>query len=104
MRAGIILGGKAPAALAALVAALIGCAISGPAAAETVVIDGHVQLEQSSITHPSRGTTMREVEARFGAPERRYPAVGKPPITRWDYPAFSVYFEYNRVVHAVVHG
>jgi hypothetical protein len=47
---------------------------------------------------------MRQVEQRFGTPERRYPTVGQPPITRWDYRNFSVFFEYNRVVHAVVHA
>jgi hypothetical protein len=87
-----------------LLALLIGCAIAGGAAAETLIVDGHVQLAQSSIARPGRGITMHEVEARFGTPERRYPAVGKPPITRWDYPSFSVYFEYSRVVHSVVHG
>lgn len=89
---------------AKLLALLIGCAIAAGAGAETVLVDGHVQVEQSSVAHPSRGTTMHEVEARFGAPQKRYPAVGKPPITRWDYPSFSVFFEYNRVVHSVVHG
>ena len=89
---------------AKLLALLIGCAIAGGATAETVVVDGHVQLEQSSIARPGRGTTMHEVEAKFGTPAKRYPAVGKPPITRWDYPSFSVFFEYNRVVHSVVHG
>ena len=83
---------------------LIGCALAGGAAAETVVIDGQVQLEQSSVAHPQRGTTMHDVEAKFGSPAKRYPAVGKPPITRWDYPSFSVFFEYSRVVHSVVHG
>jgi len=83
---------------------LVGCAIAGGAAAATVVVDGHVQVEQSSVARPGRGTTMHDVKARFGAPEKEYPAVGKPPITRWDYPAFSVFFEYNRVVHSVVHG
>ena len=86
-----------------LLALLIGCAIAGGAAAETTVVDGHVQLAQSSIARPGRGTTMHDVEAKFGTPEKRYPAVGKPPITRWDYPSFSVYFEYSRVVHSVVH-
>jgi hypothetical protein len=89
---------------AKLLALLIGCAIAGGAGAETVLIDGHVQLEQSSVTRPGRGTTMHEVEAKFGTPAKRYPAVGKPPITRWDYPSFSVFFEYNRVVHSVVHS
>jgi hypothetical protein len=87
-----------------LLALLIGCAIAGGAAAETLVIDGQVQLAQSSIARPDRGTTMKDVQAKFGTPARRYPAVGKPPITRWDYPSFSVYFEYSRVVHSVVHG
>jgi hypothetical protein len=89
---------------AKLLSLLIGCAIAGGAAAETVLVDGHVQLEQSSVAHPTRGSTMAQVQEKFGAPAKRYPAVGKPPITRWDYPSFSVYFEFNRVVHSVVHG
>jgi hypothetical protein len=92
---------------AKLLAVLIGCVIAGGAGgagAETVLVDGHVQLEQSSVARPQRGTTMHQVEAKFGAPQKRYPTVGKPPITRWDYPSFSVYFEFNRVVHSVVHG
>ena len=89
---------------AKLLALLLGCALAGGAAAETVIVDGQVQIAQSSVAHPARGTTMHQVEAKFGAPQKRYPAVGKPPITRWDYPSFSVFFEYNRVVHAVVHG
>jgi outer membrane protein assembly factor BamE (lipoprotein component of BamABCDE complex) len=89
---------------AKLLALLVGCAIAGGASAETVIVDGHVQLEQSSVARPGRGSTMHQVEAKFGTPAKRYPAVGKPPITRWDYPSFSVFFEYNRVVHSVVHG
>ena len=89
---------------AKLLALLIGCAIAGGATAEVVVVDGQVQLAQSEIARPGRGITMDQVEAKFGAPAKRYPAVGKPPITRWDYPSFSVYFEFNRVVHSVVHG
>jgi hypothetical protein len=51
---------------------------------------------------PSRGTTMAQVEQRFGAPVERHAAVGQPPITRWVYADFIVYFEYDHVVHAVV--
>lgn len=87
-----------------LLALLLGCAIAAGAGAETLVVDGQVQLAQSSIARPGRGTTMKDVEAKFGTPAKRYPAVGKPPITRWDYPSFSVFFEYSRVVHSVVHG
>ena len=42
---------------------------------------------------PPRGLTMAQVEQRFGAPAERFAAVGQPPITRWVYPAFVVYFE-----------
>ncbi len=51
---------------------------------------------------PARGMSMEKVEAAFGAPTSRVPAVGQPPITRWDYPGFVVYFEHNRVLHSVV--
>lgn len=62
---------------------------------------------RSDIALPARGSLMNQVEAQFGAPQRRHPPVGgglpqQPPITRWDYPEFSVYFENNHVVNAVV--
>jgi hypothetical protein len=50
---------------------------------------------------PSRGMNMRQVEQRFGAPQRHMPAVGEPPISRWEYPSYSVYFERDRVLHTV---
>ena len=56
---------------------------------------------QARVDLPSRGASMDQVEARFGAPAERYAAVGQPPITRWVYPSFVVYFEYRHVVHAV---
>jgi hypothetical protein len=30
--------------------------------------------------------------------------VGDPPITRWEYPGFVVYFEHHLVVHTVARG
>lgn len=50
---------------------------------------------------PSRGTSMAQVERQFGAPAERFAAVGQPPITRWVYPDFVVFFEYSHVIHAV---
>ena len=50
---------------------------------------------------PDRGLTMAAVEKRYGAPSDRLAAIGKPPITRWVYPSFVVYFEYNLVIHSV---
>ncbi len=69
--------------------------------AETIVVDDKVALRKSATEVPTRGASMKSVEARFGAPASRHAAVGKPPIARWDYPGFSVYFEHDHVVHAV---
>lgn len=75
-----------------------------PLAAETLVVDGQVAVRPVSVELPARGASMAKVEERFGAPKARHAAVGQPPITRWDYENFSVYFEYQHVVHAVAHG
>jgi hypothetical protein len=63
---------------------------------------------QAGMPLPTRGSTMSEVEARFGVPTRKYAAISgpnstgqNPPITRWAYPGFSVYFEHDHVVDAV---
>lgn len=75
--------------------------VAGAAMAETIVIDDQVQVRESTIDKPKRGATMIEVEAKFGAPVTKHDAVGTPPITRWDYAGFSVFFEHDRVIHAV---
>jgi hypothetical protein len=85
-----------------LAALLCGCALSGIAASETLVVNDQVQVRESSVDRPKRGSTMDEVEKRFGAPVERHATVGKPPITRWDYKDFSVFFERDRVIDAVV--
>lgn len=51
---------------------------------------------------PRNGQTSREVLEQFGLPQKEHLAVGKPPIIRWDYPLFSVYFERTRVISSVV--
>ena len=63
----------------------------------------------SSVNHPARGMSMEKVEATFGAPTNRVAPVGganshQPPITRWEYPGFVVFFENNVVVHSVIVG
>ncbi len=77
---------------AALLACLIG-ALSAPLAVAEAA-DRHD-------APPARGTRMTAVEAALGAPSERHAAVGNPPITRWDYPDFVVFFENDRVIHAV---
>lgn len=52
---------------------------------------------------PQLGESRSSVLARFGLADEEHPAVGKPPITRWDYREFSVYFEYDHVINSVRH-
>ena len=71
------------------------------AEADTLLIQG-VEMEQATRSdRPARGATQASVEQQFGAPTRRVAAVGEPPISRWEYPTFVVYFEFDRVIHAV---
>jgi hypothetical protein len=70
--------------------------------AEIVGVDGNMAVRDSAVDHPARGSTMQTVESHFGAPSNKHAAVGKPAITRWDYPGFSVFFENDRVIHAVI--
>ena len=77
---------------------------AGAAVAETLVVDDQVQMRDSAVERPRRGSTMQSVEQKFGQPTQRRPTIGQPPITRWDYPQFSVFFENDRVIHAVALG
>jgi hypothetical protein len=70
------------------------------AQAEVVQVPG-APAQQAQADVPSRGLTMAQVEQRYGAPTERIGAIGQPPITRWVYPSFVVYFEYKLVIHAV---
>ncbi len=51
---------------------------------------------------PARGATKARVEAQFGAPTSVEGPNGEPPIYFWEYPHFTVYFESDYVIHAVV--
>jgi len=83
------------------VALLSACAFATTAGAETILVGDQVSVVQSGVERPARGATQAAVEAKFGAPIERHATVGNPPITRWDYPGFSVFFERDRVIHAV---
>ncbi|MCW8919119.1 MAG: hypothetical protein OQL08_09940 [Gammaproteobacteria bacterium] len=51
---------------------------------------------------PVRGMHMQQVEQMYGKPKSIEAPVGKPPITRWDYADYTVYFEYSYVIQSVV--
>ena len=62
--------------------------------------------EENKAAMPVRGQTMAQVEAKYGAPtEKLDPRGGQkrqwPTINRWEYPAFTVYFEKSRVIDVV---
>ena len=50
---------------------------------------------------PPQGMSMAQVQKNFGVPVKKTKAVGKPPITRWVYPEYTVVFEYKHVVQSV---
>lgn len=96
--------GKRPLlAAATLVLGAAGMAgLSSPVAAETIAVDSGIAVKESEVQTPARGMTMDQVASKFGAPTTKVPAVGLPPISRWEYPGFVVYFEHDHVIHSVV--
>lgn len=68
------------------------------------IADPRYDVENSSagVLRPTRGMSMATVEQQFGQAEQKFDAVGEPPIARWVYSEFSVFFEHNVVIHSVV--
>jgi outer membrane protein assembly factor BamE (lipoprotein component of BamABCDE complex) len=79
-----------------------GTGIAGLTQADIVAVDSGVAVKESDGIAPARGMTMSQVASKFGAPVTKVPAVGNPPISRWEYPGFVVYFERDHVIHSVV--
>ncbi|MFC6329773.1 outer membrane protein assembly factor BamE [Alloalcanivorax gelatiniphagus] len=50
---------------------------------------------------PTRGMSKAQVRQQYGEPDSRQAPVGQPPISRWHYPGFTVYFENDTVLHSV---
>ena len=76
------------------------CGIFGVAGAQTLEMQGTAPGADDG--RPTRGMTQASVESKFGAPVAKNAAVGEPPISSWEYQTMVVYFEYDRVIHAVV--
>ena len=92
---------KRPALILALAAALA----TPLASADTLLIQRATVAQKQDL--PRRGASMAQVEARYGAPQQKFAPVGgggprTPPITRWQYETFSVYFENSHVVDSVL--
>ena len=68
--------------------------------ADTLIIDG-IGSRSAGSGMPTAGITKSKVVAEWGEPATKVAAVGEPPISRWDYGEFVVYFEYDHVIHSV---
>ena len=82
-----------------------------PAYAEVLTVPDAGTQQRSAFAAtqlPSRGINMAEVQRRYGEPLSRSAAGGTAPkqplINRWDCDGFSVFFEKDRVIDAVVPG
>ena len=78
--------------------------LPSPAHAESVRMK--VKQEQG-LNLPQRGMTMAQVERQYGAPARKLDTRGgdspkHPPIHRWEYSNYIVYFERDHVIHSVI--
>ena len=69
--------------------------------ADVLLIEEVRQSERMSL--PDNGKDKASVEAKFGVPIEKSPAVGDPPISSWKYDRYSVYFEYDLVLFTVLH-
>jgi len=87
------------------VIAALAFALPALAPAETLLVNRVKQ--EAGVPRPTRGMTMGQVQARFGAPQSRLdPRGGQkrdwPTINRWMYPQFTVYFERSKVIDVVL--
>lgn len=70
-------------------------------AADVLLIEEVRQSERMDL--PVNGQSKADVTAKYGAPVKQHSAVGDPPISRWEYDKYSVYFEYDLVLFTVLH-
>ena len=84
--------------LVASAAALLFLLASG-AGADTLSMQPGYAISDDG--RPTRGMTQQRVQAKYGQPQSTRAPVGDPPISRWEYADFIVYFEHDKVIHAV---
>ena len=82
--------------------AVVTLTAASPVIADVLLIEAIAQ-EPAALSRPTNGQSMDRVRQNFGAPIEEVPAVGEPPISRWRYDDFTVFFEYNLVINSVVH-
>lgn len=86
----------------ATVAGLLLLGLSTSIVAELIVTKDGGTKEAYALMLPNRGMEKTTVRKNFGYPIERIAEVGTPPISKWRYDTFTVYFESNYVIHAVL--
>ncbi|AVP98742.1 hypothetical protein C7S18_16785 [Ahniella affigens] len=71
-----------------------------PTYADTLLIER--QERAQGVMHPAKGMLKSQVEQQYGAPVSKSDPVGQPPISKWDYGSFTVYFENDHVITSVL--
>lgn len=86
-----------------LTRAVLVMALSSPLAtmADVLQMPEQTAPAATSMAMPEKGMRMDQVKAQFGKPREVLSPVGKPPITRWVYDGYTVYFEYSYVINSV---
>jgi len=80
---------------------------AAPVTADELNLQESTDAQPVNFALPHRGESMGEVVHQFGEPKTKLRPVGgetakHPPITRWEYAGFIVYFEHTHVIKAVV--
>lgn len=88
--------------LHSLCVASLSISVSLPAASEAIRVPIGQQGFSQPISRPTTGMTKSQVKAKYGEPKKWGAAVGEPPISSWVYDGFTVYFEYEHVIHSVL--
>ena len=76
-----------------------------PVHSDVLLMEGIAKEPANSaegLPRPARGTSMERVLERYGEPRDRMPAVGMPPISRWMYDGYTVYFEDQHTITSVI--
>lgn len=62
---------------------------------------GEQAKTQPAVDMPTKGMSKERVRSLYGEPLEEVPGKGQPPISRWKYRDFTVYFDSNTVIHCV---
>lgn len=76
---------------------------SSYAISDTVTIPEEQQgFSQQELSRPTQGMSKEQVQLKYGEPNSFRDPIGDPPISSWTYEHFTVYFEYESVIHSVM--